>query len=170
MGDLVVIAFKEEFQADEVRLALFKMQQEYLLELEDAVSVIKNKEGKLKVNQIHDLTAAGAVSGGLHGGFWGLLLGVLFFNPLVGWAAGGIVGAAAGGVSGWLTDIGIDDNFIKKLGTTLQPGNSALFVLVRKATPDKVLKELERFEGKVLRTSLTKDDEAALQEALKAKV
>lgn len=77
---------------------------------------------------------------------WGALIGLIFFNPLLGWVAG----ATAGAVSGAVTDIGIDDNFIKELGNTIEPGTSALFVLVRKATPDKVLAELSHFGGKVL--------------------
>jgi uncharacterized membrane protein len=62
--------------------------------------------------------------------------------------------------------IGINDQFMKDLAATFKPGTSALFVLVRKATPDKVLEELSKFKGKVLKTSLSKEDEAALQAAL----
>jgi uncharacterized membrane protein len=91
-----------------------------------------------------------------------ILFGLIFFNPLLGWA----VGTAAGAISGLVADIGIDDNFIKEIGNSLEPGTSALFVLVRKVTPDKVLEDLSRFGGKVLRTSLSKEDEAKLQEAL----
>jgi uncharacterized membrane protein len=90
---------------------------------------------------------------------WGLLIGMIFMNPLIGAA----VGAGAGAISGKLSDIGIDDKFIKELSGTLQPGNSALFVLVRKATPDKVIERLKGFQGKVLKTSLTTDKEADLQ-------
>ena len=79
---------------------------------------------------------------------------------------GAAVGAGAGALSGKLKDIGISDDFMKQLGETITPGSSALFVLVRKATPDKVLEELKRFKGKVLRTSLTKDKEEDLREVL----
>jgi uncharacterized membrane protein len=88
----------------------------------------------------------------------------MFLNPLLGLA----VGATAGAVSGALTDVGVDDNFMKQLAATMNPGSSALFVLVRRATPDKVLDEIKGTGGKVLKTSLSHDDEAKLQAALSA--
>ena len=160
MSTLVVVAYDDEFKAEEVRLKLWKMQKDYLLDLADAVVAVKDKSGKVKLHQAVNLTAAGAVSGG----FWGSLIGLIFLNPLLGLA----VGAAAGAVSGALTDVGIDDKFMKELSTTLQAGNSALFVLVRKATPDKVLDELAGSGGKILRSSLSHDDEEKLQAALNA--
>lgn len=158
MNTLIAVGFKDEITADEVILELRKLQHEYLIDLEDAAIVIRNKEGKVKIKQTQELTTAGAMSGG----FWGLVFGFIFFNPLLGWA----VGALAGAVSGALADIGIDDNFIREVGSTIEPGTSAIFVLVRKATPDKVLEELSKFEGKVLKTSLSKEDEAKLQAVL----
>ncbi len=160
MADLVVIGFEDEHKAEEVRLALLRMQREYLIDLEDAVVAIKKPNGKIKLNQAINLTATGAVSGG----FWGTLIGLLFMSPLLGAA----VGAAAGAVSGSLTDIGIDDNFMKELSEQLQPGHSALFILIRKVTPDRVLEELRGMGGTVLRTSLSHEKQAALQEALSA--
>ena len=158
MANLVVIGFEDQHKAEEVRLALVKMQREYLIDLEDAVVAVKDEAGKIKLNQAVNLTAAGAASGGL----WGTLIGLLFFSPLLGAA----VGAAAGAVSGALSDIGIDDNFMKKIAGELEPGHSALFVLVRKATPDKVLEEIKGYGGTVLQTSLTHEQEAKLQAAL----
>jgi len=158
MSDLIVIAYDDEFKAEEVRLTLAKLQVEHLIELEDAAVVVKDEHGKIKLKQAVNLTSAGAASGG----FWGLLIGILFFNPLLGAA----VGAASGALAGAFTDIGVDDNFIRELGETLQPKSSALFVLVRKVTPDKVLEEVGKFGGKVLRTSLTKDEESQLQTVL----
>ncbi|MEN8243686.1 MAG: DUF1269 domain-containing protein [Thermodesulfobacteriota bacterium] len=158
MSNLVVIGFDDESKAFEMRAALAKMQKEYLIEMEDVVVVTKNEKGKVKLHQAVNLTAAGAVGGS----FWGMLMGMIFFNPLIGAA----VGAGAGAVSGALSDIGIEDKFIKELGETLQAENSALFVLVRKATPDKVLERLGGFEGKVLKTSLTADKESELRAAL----
>jgi uncharacterized membrane protein len=160
MSTLVVIGYDDRFKAEEVRLKLMKLQKEYLIDLEDAVVVTKDEKGKVKLHQAVNLTAAGAVSGG----FWGSLVGLIFLNPLLGLA----VGATAGAVSGTLTDVGIDDKFMKELAETLTPGSSALFVLVRKATPDKVLEEIKGTGGKVLRTSLSHDDEAKLQAALSA--
>ena len=158
MSSLIAVGFKDEFTADNVILELRKLQREHLIDLEDAAIVIRNKDGKVKIKQSQELTASGALSGG----FWGALFGFIFFNPLLGWA----IGAIAGAVSGALTDIGIDDNFIKDVGSTIEPGTSAIFVLVRRATPDKVLEDLSKFEGKVLKTSLSKEDEAKLQATL----
>jgi uncharacterized membrane protein len=160
MSTLVVIGYDDRFKAEEVRLKLMKLQKEYLIDMEDAVVAVKDEKGKVKLHQAVNLTAAGAVSGG----FWGSLVGLIFLNPLLGLA----VGATTGAVSGALTDVGIDDKFMKELAETLAPGSSALFVLVRKATPDKVLEEIKGTGGKVLKTSLSHEDETKLQAALSA--
>ena len=160
MSTLAVIGYDNEFKAEEVRLTLRKLQKDYLIDLEDAVVAVKDAQGKVKLHQAINLTAAGAVSGG----FWGSLIGLMFLNPLLGAA----IGAAAGATSGALADVGINDKFMKDLAATMSPGSSALFVLVRKSTPDKVLAELQGSGGKVLKTSLSHDDEAKLQAALSA--
>lgn len=162
MSDLVAIVFGDETTAFEVRTELVKMQKEYLIEMEDAVVVTKDAEGKAKLHQATNLTAAGAVGGG----FWGMLIGLLFLNPLVGAAAG----AAGGAIAGRLTDIGISDKMMKELAESFKPGTAALFVLIKKVTADKVLERLKPFAGKgtVFKTSLNKDDEAALRQALEA--
>jgi uncharacterized membrane protein len=160
MTDLIVIAFDDQFKAEEVRTKLRKMQKEYLIDLEDAVVAVKDNAGKVKLHQMYNLTAMGAVSGG----FWGSLVGLIFLNPLLGMA----VGAGAGAVSGALTDVGIDNNFMKQLAGDFKNGSSLLFVLVRKVTPDKVLAELQGTGGKVIKTSLTHEQEAKLQAALDA--
>ncbi len=159
MSDLVVVVYPSEARAEEVRQKLFDLQKEYLLELGDAVIATKTESGKVKLNQVVNTTAAGAATGS----FWGLLIGFLFLNPLVGVAAG----AASGALAGALTDIGIDDKFMKDLGDNLQPGSAALFVLIRKMTADKVLKAVEGFGGTVLRTSLDETREDALRDALR---
>ena len=158
MSTLVVVGYDEPYKAEEIRLKLRKLQSEYLLDLEDAVVAVKDENGKVKLHQAVNLTAAGAVSGG----FWGSLIGLIFLNPLLGFA----MGAAAGAASGALTDLGIDDNFMKELAASMTPGSSTLFVLVRKSTPDKVLEELKGTGGRVLKTSLSHEDEAKLQAAL----
>ena len=160
MSTLVVIGYDDPFKAQEVRLMLAKLQKDYLIDLEDAVVAVKDDKGKVKLHQAVNLTASGAVSGG----FWGSLIGLIFVNPLLGFA----VGAATGAVSGALTDVGIDDKFMKELAGQMTPGSSALFVLVRKSTPDKVLDEIKGTGGKILKTSLSHDDEAKLQAALSA--
>jgi uncharacterized membrane protein len=162
MSDLVVVLFKDPSTAFEMRAALAKMQKQYIIEMEDAVVVTKDEKGKVKLHQAMNLTVAGAASGG----FWGMLLGLIFLNPLLGWAAG----AGMGALSGKLSDIGIDDKMMKELAESFTEGDSALFVLVRKATPDKVLEGLKEFagKGKVLKTSLKQDSEEALRAVLEA--
>jgi len=160
MSNLVVVTFKDEATAFEMRAELVKMQKEYLIELEDAVVVTKDDKGKTKLHQSVNLTAAGAVGGS----FWGMLIGLIFLNPLLGMAAG----AGAGAISGALADIGINDKTMKEMADSFKPGCSALFVLVKKSTGDKVLERLAPFagKGKVFQTSLTKDNEDALREVL----
>ena len=160
MSTLVVVSYDNIYKAEEVRMMLRKMQKDYLLDMEDAVVAVKDDAGKVKLHQAINLTAAGAVSGG----FWGALIGMIFMMPLLGAA----VGASAGAVSGALTDVGIDDKFMRELAASLNAGSSVLFVLSRSFTPDKVLAELTGTGGKVLKTSLTHEDEAKLQAALSA--
>ncbi|MCG6940606.1 MAG: DUF1269 domain-containing protein [Thiohalocapsa sp.] len=158
MSDLVVISFPDEQTAFQLRAELTRLQKEYLIDMEDVVVVTKDEKGKVKLHQAVSLTAMGAVGGG----FWGMLIGMLFLNPLLGAA----VGAGAGALSGQLSDIGINDDFMKQLAEHFKPGCAAVFVLVRKATPDKVIEQLKAFQGKgkVLQTSLNRDEEAALKE------
>jgi uncharacterized membrane protein len=160
MSNLVVIEFENEEAAFDMRAELAKMQKEYLIEMEDVVVVTKNEKGKVKLHQAVNLTAAGAVGGS----FWGMLIGMIFLNPLLGAA----VGAGAGALSGKLRDIGVSDEFMKELAANLTEGTSALFILVRKATGDKVLDRLKQkgFKGKVLQTSLTVDAEEELRKVL----
>lgn len=158
MSDLVVIVYPTEAKAEEVRQRLFQLQKEYLITLGDAVIATKTDAGKIKLNQIVNTTAAGAVSGS----FWGLLIGVIFLNPLLGVA----VGAASGAIGGALADAGINDKFMKELAESIQPGNGALFVLIQNMTTDKILKEIEGFGGTVLKTSLDETKEQALRDAL----
>ncbi len=159
MADLIAVVFPSEEKAEEVRQKLFQMQKDYLIELGDACIATKNEAGKVKLNQVFNTTAAGAAGGS----FWGLLIGVLFLNPLVGVAAG----AAGGAIAGALTDIGVDDKFMKGLaGENIQEGEAVLFVLVKKMTGDKVLAGLDGVEGRVLQTSLDHTREERLREAL----
>jgi uncharacterized membrane protein len=160
MSDLIVIGYDDPFRADEVRLGLLKLQREYLVDLEDAVVAVKDKNDKVRLHQAFPLTAMGAAGGG----FWGALIGLIFMNPLLGAA----VGAGAGAVSGALSDIGINDDFMKNLAQDFKPNTSALFVLVRKVTADKVLEEVRGTGGKILQSSLSHEDEERLQKALSA--
>ena len=161
MNNLLVIAFPTEQKAEEVRQKLFGLQKEYLIELGDAVVAVKHEDGKIKLNQMINTTAAGAVSGT----FWGLLIGTLFALPLVGAA----IGAASGALGGALTDFGINDDFIRQAAQAVPPGGAALFLLVKKITTDKVLADLQGVGGTVLRTSFDKTQEDAIKAALAGK-
>lgn len=166
MSDLIVIGFDSPEEADRVLVKLNGLKKEYLIDLEDAVVVVRDEAGKVHLKQSLNLTAVGATSGLLSGSLWGGLVGLLFLNPLAGFAIGGAIGAGAGALSGSLADYGIDDDFIKSLGETIPNNSSALFVLVRKVQPEKVLAELEGLRGRVLKTSLSPDQESKLQAAL----
>ena len=157
MSNLVVIGFDDPADAFELRAALARMQTQYFIEMEDAVVVTRDDKGGVQLHQAMNLTAAGAVSGA----FWGSLIGLLFLNPLLGAA----MGAGSGALSGKLADVGISDQFMKDLAATLRPSTAALFVLVRKSTPDKLLEGLKPFAGKgrLLQNSLTKENEDKLR-------
>lgn len=158
MSSLIVIVYPNEAKAEEVRQRLIGLQKEYIIKLGDAVIATKTEAGTIKLNQLVNTTAAGAVSGS----FWGLLIGVLFLNPLIGLA----VGATSGALGGALTDVGINDQFMRDLSASIQPGDAALFVLAHEMTGDKVLKEIQAFGGVVLKTSLDETKEQVLRDAL----
>lgn len=160
MNTLVVVGYDDPYKAEEVHLKLRKMQKDYLIDMEDAVFAVKDQAGKVRLHQAVNLTAAGA----LNGGFWGMLMGLIFMNPFLGFA----VGATAGAISGALTDLGINDQFMKDLAGTLKPNSSALFVLVRSSTPERVLEELQGTGGTILKSSLSHESEQKLQAALSA--
>ena len=157
MADLVEIAFPSEEKAEQVRQKLLDMQKEYLIELGDAVVAVKDVNGRVKLNQLFQPVAQGAVSGML----WGSLIGLLFMMPL----AGAAVDAASGALTGRLTDLGINDDFMKQAARTLQSGNAALFLLIRKMTTDKVLAALRGAGGTIMRSSFDETKEEALQAA-----
>jgi uncharacterized membrane protein len=162
MADLIAVVFPSEEKAEEVRGKLLGMQKEYLIDMGDAVIATKSENGKVKLNQLLNTTAAGAAGGS----FWGLLIGVLFLNPLLGVAAG----AASGAVAGALTDIGVNDKFMKELSGGIGEGEAVLFVLVKKVTGDKVLAGLEGVGGRILQTSLDHTREDRLRKALEGHV
>ncbi len=166
MSDLIAVGFQGEDTADQVLNKLVTLQKEHLIDLEDACVVLRDQNGQVRLKQAINLTGVGAASGGAWGALWGTLIGLLFLNPLAGLLTGAALGAGAGALSGALSDYGIDDEFIRSLGATIAPGSSALFVLVRSATMDKVLPELRPFGGTVLRTSLSNEQEERLRQAL----
>ena len=157
MANLVAIAYDDVDQAQQVTATFGQLMKEHSIELEDAVIVEHRPDGKIKLHQ-PSMAGLGATSGAL----WGGLIGLIFLMPLFGMAVGAASGAAAGGLS----DRGIDDNFMKELGDKLPEGGAAVFVLVREATLDKVLPELSKFGGHVIQSSLSNEQESALQDAL----
>jgi uncharacterized membrane protein len=157
-SELVFIAFDSEQKAEEVREKILAMQKEYLIELGDAVVAVKDARGRIKLNQLMNTTAAGAVSGAL----WGTLIGLIFLNPLLGMG----LGAASGAIGGKLADVGINDEFMKNTASALKPGTAGLFLLIRKMTTDKVLADLKGVSGTVMQTSFDETKEALLRETL----
>ena len=157
MANLIVFAFDNETEAERMRDKLVDLQKQQIITLQDAAVVIRREDGKVKVKQAQSLVGAGA----LGGSFWGLLIGLLFWAPWLGLA----IGAATGAIAGGMTDVGVDDKFIKEVGENIEPGHSALFLLVSDSTPDKVMDGLTEFNPKVYQTSLSEEDEAKLRAA-----
>src|SRR5215218_9017885 len=157
MSTLLAIAYPDAATAEKVRAELVQATKEKLVELQDAVVVEHQADGKIKLNQAVNTTATGAAGGAM----WGGLIGLLFLAPLVGMAVGAASGAAAGAV----TDTGVDDRFMKDLGAQLDSGGAALVLLIRDANIDKLLAEV-KVPGKVIQSSLSTDSEQALRDAL----
>lgn len=160
MATLVVLAFKDETGAEQVRDELVGLQKEYLITLSDAAVLVRKQDGKVKVKQAVNLVGAGALGGAA----WGLLIGLFFLAPWLGLA----IGAASGALAGKLSDTGVDDKFIKEVGETIEPGHSALFLLVEDWTEDRVMDQLAKYDATVLQTSLSEEDEAKLKAAFGA--
>ena len=163
MGDLLVVAFNDEFKAERVRLDLLQMQHKHLVDLEEAAVLVHKKDGKVKLHHVTHFTVPVA----LGGGFVGSLIGLMVLNPAVA-LVGMVTGAGLGAAIGSLKEVGIEEKFMQELGSHLKPGTSALFIVAKKAKPEVILKELKRFGGKALQTSLKHDDEDKLRAALDA--
>ncbi len=160
MSDLVVVAFDNETDAEKLQAEMKRLQKEHLITLEDAAVVVRKADGTVKIKQSTSLVGAGA----LGGAFWGLLIGLVLRVMWWGLAVGTVLGA----IRGKFKDIGVDDKFIKEVGETIQPGHSAIFLLIRESTPDRLIDELKGYKGTVLKTSLSKDDETKLRAAFGA--
>jgi uncharacterized membrane protein len=158
MSTLVAIAYPDTDTAERVRAELVQATKEHLVQLEDAVVVEHQPDGKIKLHQAMSPAGAGAAGGAL----WGGLIGLIFLAPLLGMA----VGAASGAVAGKVTDVGVNDKFMKELGEKLPAGGAALIVLGRTDAPDKVIDRVKAYGGHVIQTSLSEDAEQHLREAL----
>jgi len=152
---LTVITSPTMDGADEILAEISMLQKMELIKVADAATVKRNLDGKPKVKQAVDLVGQGA----LGGAFWGMLIGFLFLMPWLGAA----IGAASGALSGKAADFGIDDSFIKTVGSRIEPGTSALFMLSSDAVLDKVADALKAFDFEIIHTNLPAEQEAELQ-------
>jgi uncharacterized membrane protein len=158
MSTLVAIAYPDKDTAEQVRQELIRATKENLVRLEDAVIVEHGPDGKIKLSQAMSTTGAGAAGGAL----WGGLIGLLFLAPLLGMA----VGAASGALGGKMTDVGVNDNFMKELGAKLEPGSAALIALGSTDARDKVVERVKPYGGELIQTSLSTEEEEQLRAAL----
>jgi uncharacterized membrane protein len=158
MATLTAWKFATPTGADAVLLKLEQLETQQLIQIHDA-AVVSWPEGRKKpwTRESHSTTRSGA----LGGGFWGLLFGLIFFVPLLGVA----IGAATGALIGSLTDVGINDKFIRDVREKVTPGTSALFLLSSEAVYDKIAAELEGFEAELISTNLSDEQEARLRDA-----
>jgi uncharacterized membrane protein len=158
MSTLVAIAYPDADTAERVRTELIQLTKEHLLQLDDAVVVEHRPDGKIKLNQGMSLTGAGAAGGAL----WGGLIGLLFLAPLFGMA----IGAASGAAMGKMSDVGVNDDFMKELGAKTPAGGAALIMLGRSEAPQRVVERVQQYGGEVIQTSLDEEQEERLRTAL----
>jgi uncharacterized membrane protein len=163
MATLVAIGYPSEATADQARQTVEQLEGELIIQADQVAAISRDQAGKYHVSTTHgDASTAG---GAVWGGFWGLLFGLLFFIPFAGWA----IGAGMGALFGHLGKNTIDKQFQDQVRDYVQPGTSALFMIIEKATPDKAISALERYGGTVIKTSLSDEDTAKLQDALAPK-
>jgi uncharacterized membrane protein len=158
MSTLVAIAYPDADTAERVRAELVQATKEHLVELHDAVVVVHQPDGKIKLHQAMSPAGAGAAGGAL----WGGLIGLLFLAPLFGMA----IGAATGGLAGKFTDVGVNDDFMKQLGARMPAGGAALIALGQSGAPEKVIERVAPYGGEVIQTSLSDEEEERLRSAL----
>jgi uncharacterized membrane protein len=158
MSNIVVITFEDEQEAAKVREAARQLERQGLLSLDDSAVVVKDANGKVRVdNEIDRGIKIGAIGGGLIG----MMLGFIFF-PL----SGLILGAAGGALVGKMTNLGVDQKFVKDVETAMHPGTSAIFLIVRKSDPNAALAALKPFKGTIYHTSLDTEAEENLRRVL----
>jgi uncharacterized membrane protein len=160
MATLVAIGYPDETTAEEAQKTVQQLQSELIIQASQVAAISRDRQGDYHVHTNYG--AAGTGAGAMWGGFWGLLFGLLFFIPFAGLA----VGAGMGALFGHFGEKGIDKAFQQEVRDHLQPGTSALFLIIQQVTEDKAVAALEKFGGTVLRTSLSEEDEKRLQAAL----
>ncbi|GAB3716579.1 DUF1269 domain-containing protein [Nocardiopsis oceani] len=159
MAQLIVLGVADRDTAEEALDIAADLSKQELLRLEDAAYAYKDDKGRPRIHQTVNLTGYGAAGGAL----WGTLIGMLFLNPLLGLA----VGAGTGAIAGRLSDVGIDDVMIRGIGSELQQGRAAVFLLADDATIDRVVDAFRPLHPTVIQTNLSKDNEHELIEALR---
>ncbi|MFL5965898.1 MAG: DUF1269 domain-containing protein [Gaiellaceae bacterium] len=158
MAELIAIGYPDETTALKAEKEAQRLARELIIQPDAIAAIARGKDGKYKVTTNHHMVGGGASYGML----WGLLFGMLFFVPVFGMA----VGAGLGALMGKLETSGIDREFQEQVRDLVQPGTSALFLVVEKVTPDEAIEALGKYGGTVLKSSLTREAEAELQEEL----
>ena len=158
MADLIAIGYPDETTATAAAEEARRLAQDLIIQPDAIAVIIRDKDGSYRVQTNHHAVGAGAT----WGMFWGLLFGLLFFIPVFGMA----IGAGMGALMGKVTKTGIDKQFEDQVRGMIQPGTSALFLMVEKVTPDKAVEAMSKYGGTVLKTSLSKEGEQELQDAL----
>jgi uncharacterized membrane protein len=158
MADLIAIAYEDETTAAEAAEEVYRLADDLVIEPDAVAVIVRDHRGHYEVTTNHHPVGAGA-SWGM---FWGLLFGILFFVPVLGMA----VGAGLGTIMGKIARSGIDQRFQEQVRDMVQPGTSALFLVVEKVTPEVAVEGLRQYGGTVLKSSLSNGARAELQEAL----
>ena len=183
MAELIVVGFKKDmYRASEVLNTLQDMNDSWVVDLNDAVAVYRDYNGKLRVDQSYQMTTGeGAAWGGLFGGLIGALLAAPFTAGVSAAAAGAAL--AAGSLSGvtlgatagaldadsWKEDFGISEDFVQRVGTMVQPGDSAIFALLRSIAPELVAAQFKGYGGTILRTTLSSEQREKVEATLHAR-
>ena len=180
MAELIVVGFKNQmYRASEVLNELLTMNDDWVLDLHDAVAVYRDFNGKLRVDQSYQMTTG---QGAAWGGLWGLLIGATLAIPFTGGAsaaaaAGAIAAGAAGGTAlgagfgamdaeSWKDEFGIPEDFVQQVSVLIQPGDSAIYAILRVGNPDTVADQFRGYGGTILRTTLSRDQQAKVEKVL----
>jgi uncharacterized membrane protein len=180
MAELIVVGFKKDmYRGSEVLNELLSLNDDWVVDLHDAVAVYRDYKGKLRVDQSYQMTTG---EGAAWGGFWGLLIGATLAIPFTAGAsaaaAGGALAAGALGgtalgaglgavdASSWKDEFGIPDEFVQRVGAMIQPGDSAIYAILRVGDPDVVANKFRGYGGTILRTTLSKEQQAKVEQVL----
>ena len=180
MAELIVVGFKKDmYRASEVLNTLQDMNNSWVVDLHDAVAVYRDYSGKLRVDQSYQMTTGeGAAWGGLLGGLIGATLAIPFTGGASAAAAvaalavsGTALGATAGAIDAesWKEDFGISEDFVQRVGTLIQSGDSAIFALLRTIDPDLVADQFKGYGGTILRTTLSPSQRSKVEATLQAR-